>query len=68
VDQPAGTKFCGRCGASLGGSQIAWSAPRPVEVLCSRCGVTYPAGTRFCGRLWPHVVNPSHLSVFHLLV
>jgi ribosomal protein L40E len=50
ADQPAGTKFCGRCGASLGGSQIAWSAPRPVEVLCARCGVTYPSGTKFCGR------------------
>ena len=50
VDQPAGTKFCGRCGASLGGSQIAWSAPRPVEVLCAGCGVTYPSGTKFCGR------------------
>jgi eukaryotic-like serine/threonine-protein kinase len=50
VDQPAGTKFCGRCGASLGGSQIAWSAPRPVEVLCPGCGVSYPSGTKFCGR------------------
>jgi serine/threonine-protein kinase len=50
VDQPTGTKFCGRCGASLGGSQIAWSAPRPVEVLCAGCGVTYPSGTKFCGR------------------
>jgi hypothetical protein len=51
ADQPAGTKFCGRCGASLGGAQIAWSsAPRPVEVLCPGCGVTYPSGTRFCGR------------------
>jgi serine/threonine protein kinase len=50
VDQPAGTKFCGKCGASLGGSQIAWSAPRPVEVVCPRCGVSYPSGTKFCGR------------------
>jgi serine/threonine protein kinase len=51
VDQPAGTKFCGKCGASLGGAQIAWSAaPRPVEVLCPGCGVTYPSGTKFCGR------------------
>src|SRR6267154_2541147 len=50
IDQPAGTKFCGRCGASLGGSAIAWSAPRPVEVLCSGCNSTYPAGTKFCGR------------------
>jgi predicted amidophosphoribosyltransferase len=50
MDQPAGTKFCGRCGASLGGSAIAWSAPRPVEVLCPGCNSTYPSGTRFCGR------------------
>jgi eukaryotic-like serine/threonine-protein kinase len=50
MDQPAGTKFCGRCGASLGGSAIAWSAPRPVEVLCPGCNSTYPSGTKFCGR------------------
>ena len=50
IDQPAGTKFCGRCGASLGGSAIAWTAPRPVEVLCPGCNATYPAGTKFCGR------------------
>jgi hypothetical protein len=50
MEQPAGTKFCGRCGASLGGSAIAWTAPRPVEVLCSGCNSTYPAGTKFCGR------------------
>ena len=50
IEQPAGTKFCGRCGASLGGSQIAWTAPRPVEVVCPGCRVSYPAGTKFCGR------------------
>jgi serine/threonine protein kinase len=50
MDQPAGTKFCGRCGASLGGSAIAWNAPRPVEVLCPGCNSTYPPGTKFCGR------------------
>ena len=50
VDQPAGTKFCGRCGASLGGAAIAWNAPRPVEVLCRGCNSTYPSGTKFCGR------------------
>jgi serine/threonine protein kinase len=50
MEQPAGTKFCGRCGASLGGSAIAWNAPRPVEVLCPGCNSTYPTGTRFCGR------------------
>jgi serine/threonine protein kinase len=50
MEQPAGTKFCGRCGASLGGAAIAWTAPRPVEVLCPGCNATYPSGTKFCGR------------------
>lgn len=50
MEQPVGTKFCGRCGASLGGSAIAWNAPRPVEVLCPGCNSTYPTGTKFCGR------------------
>jgi serine/threonine-protein kinase len=50
TEQPAGTKFCGRCGASLGGSQIAWSSPRPVEVVCPGCRASYPPGTKFCGR------------------
>jgi serine/threonine-protein kinase len=50
MEQPEGTKFCGRCGASLGGSQINWTAPRPVEVVCPGCRVSYPTGTKFCGR------------------
>ncbi|HYX28690.1 MAG TPA: protein kinase [Pyrinomonadaceae bacterium] len=50
VDQPAGTKFCGRCGASMGGAAIAWNPPRPVEVVCGNCTATYPSGTKFCGR------------------
>jgi serine/threonine protein kinase len=50
IDQPAGTKFCGRCGASLGGAEIAWAAPRPVEALCPACRTSYPSGTKFCGR------------------
>jgi tRNA A-37 threonylcarbamoyl transferase component Bud32 len=50
IEQPAGTKFCGRCGASLGGSEIAWKAPRPVEALCPSCNSSYPSGTKFCGR------------------
>jgi serine/threonine protein kinase len=50
IEQPPGTKFCGKCGASLGGAAIAWNAPRPVEVLCPGCHHTYPSGTRFCGR------------------
>ncbi|HEX3144963.1 MAG TPA: serine/threonine-protein kinase [Pyrinomonadaceae bacterium] len=50
TDQPAGTKFCGRCGASMGGSAIAWNPPRPVEVVCPKCAATYASGTKFCGR------------------
>src|SRR5260221_5076094 len=50
MEQPAGTKFCGRCGASLGGTPIAWSAPRQVEAPCPGCNSTYPPGTKFCGR------------------
>jgi ribosomal protein L40E len=49
-EQPPTTKFCGRCGASMGGSAIAWSQPRPVEVICGNCGANYPSGTKFCGR------------------
>jgi hypothetical protein len=33
---PAGRKFCGDCGASLGSS-------------CPNCGVISPAGQKFCG-------------------
>ena len=50
ADQPVATKFCGRCGASMGGAAIAWNTPRPVEVLCRGCNSTYPSGTKFCGR------------------
>ena len=50
VEQPSGTKFCGRCGASLGGAEFAWKPPRPVEALCPTCNASYPAGTKFCGR------------------
>ena len=49
-EQPMGTKFCGRCGASLGQAAIAWNPPRPVEVVCGGCRATYPPGTKFCGR------------------
>ena len=49
-EQSLGVKFCGRCGASLGGAPIKWSAPRPVEVICPTCRHPYPAGTKFCGR------------------
>src|SRR6185436_859513 len=50
AEHSSGTKFCGRCGASMGGSAISWNAPRPVEVVCGGCSATYPSGTKFCGR------------------
>jgi len=50
VEHQAGTRFCGRCGASMGGAAISWNAPRPVEVVCGNCGANYPSGTKFCGR------------------
>ena len=50
AEHPPTTKFCGRCGAVMSGSAIAWSQPRPVEVVCGNCGSNYPSGTKFCGR------------------
>jgi serine/threonine protein kinase len=50
AEHPAHVKFCGRCGASLGGAPIKWTAPRPVEVVCPTCRTSYPSGTKFCGR------------------
>ena len=50
MEQPTGTKFCGRCGATLGAAAIAWTAPQPVEVICPQCRSSYPPGTKFCGR------------------
>src|SRR5262249_53490463 len=37
VDNPAGTKFCGQCGASLVSG-------------CPSCGATNPPGNKFCGQ------------------
>jgi len=37
---PAGTKFCGTCGASL--------AP-PAKVVCPKCKAENPANLKFCG-------------------
>jgi len=50
AEHHAHVKFCGRCGASLGGSPIRWNAPRPVEVVCPGCRTSYPSGTKFCGK------------------
>jgi serine/threonine protein kinase len=50
VNYPAGTKFCGRCGISIG---MGVPAARPVQaagVMCTSCSTNYPAGTKFCGR------------------
>jgi hypothetical protein len=47
----AGTKFCGRCGISIGQSAPpVHVAPRPGPVVCQTCRTPYPAGTKFCGR------------------
>jgi serine/threonine protein kinase len=47
----AGTKFCGRCGISIGQSAPpVHVAPRPSQVVCQTCHTPYPAGTKFCGR------------------
>ena len=47
----AGTKFCGRCGISIGQSaQPVHVAPRPGQVTCQTCRTPYSAGTKFCGR------------------
>ena len=43
---PAGTKFCGECGAYLGAS-------------CSTCGVENPPGFRFCGQCGARVQGPG---------
>ena len=50
ISYPPGTKFCGRCGASVQGFVPPASPPRQVEPLCLRCRVSYPPGTKFCGR------------------
>lgn len=47
----AGTKFCGRCGISIGQSATpVHVAPRQAQVYCQTCRTPYPPGTKFCGR------------------
>jgi serine/threonine protein kinase len=50
INYPPGTKFCGRCGATVQGFAPSASPPRQVELLCLNCRVSYPPGTKFCGR------------------
>jgi len=40
-ENPAGTKFCGGCGAKL-------EAEEPAPRICA-CGATVPPGIKFCG-------------------
>lgn len=60
---PNGSKFCGRCGLNIGNtqnlhisqppsfaSQPPSNYPRPVEIVCRRCGQSYPSHIKFCGR------------------
>ena len=39
---PAGTKFCGSCGAAL-------PPPAPPKRFCPECGEAIPVGGKFCG-------------------
>lgn len=48
-----GTKFCGRCGITIGQrtqQQPVHVLPRPGQINCPTCHTPYPAGTKFCGR------------------
>ena len=48
---PAGTKFCGRCGATVPSpTPSPTSIPRPTQITCRQCNSIYPPGTKFCGR------------------
>jgi eukaryotic-like serine/threonine-protein kinase len=48
---PAGTKFCGRCGATVpSAAAAAPDTPRSAQVICRQCRSSYPTGTKFCGR------------------
>ncbi len=48
---PAGTKYCGRCGATVTpAAAVPPSSARTSQVMCRQCSSWYPPGTRFCGR------------------
>ncbi|HRH41795.1 MAG TPA: protein kinase [Pyrinomonadaceae bacterium] len=60
---PTGSKFCGRCGLNISNTQNLHISqppsfasnpppnyPRPVEIVCRRCGQSYPPHIKFCGR------------------
>src|SRR5262245_3779554 len=46
VHNPAGTKFCGQCGASLASG-------------CPSCGATNPPGNKFCGQCGTPLANAT---------
>src|SRR5215467_5214550 len=46
AENPAGTKFCGQCGA-------------PLASGCPSCGATNPPGNRFCGQCGAPFANAA---------
>ena len=43
-----GVKFCGNCGAPVGGSPAATPLPPAAAPVCSRCGNPLRPGVKFC--------------------
>ena len=46
AENPAGTKFCGQCGA-------------PLAFGCPSCGATNPPGNKFCGQCGTPLANAT---------
>ena len=60
AENPAGTKFCGQCGA-------------PLASGCPSCGATNPPGNKFCGQCGtpfantePRFASPESYTPRHL--
>jgi predicted nucleic acid-binding Zn ribbon protein len=45
---PAGSSFCGNCGAPLNQAAPPEPAPQPDASVCPHCGQEVPAGLTFC--------------------
>src|SRR5437762_5080612 len=55
AENPAGTKFCGHCGAPLGAA-------------CPSCGAGNPPGHRFCGQCGASLDGPGRQEITPALV
>src|SRR6267143_4765333 len=60
ADNPAGTKFCGQCGASLGSACLSCGADNPPESrFCSQCAAPLDSpGSQESGALGPYIARP----------